>query len=182
VAFGPWNPEGVPTQGDQQIGAMRASHSDRERTIDVLKAGFSEGRLGQAEYEQRLSRATQAQTYAELNVLIADLPQGPMAMPRPSQLQPQVQTNYPPVARTFLPAPLPPRTNGTAIGALVCGILTPMYGLTAIPAVILGHKAKAEIRKTGEQGDGLATAGVVLGWLAIGFALLLILVVTAASS
>ncbi|WP_326692780.1 MULTISPECIES: DUF1707 and DUF4190 domain-containing protein [unclassified Streptomyces] len=160
---------------------MRASHSDRERTIDVLKAGFSEGRLGQPEYEQRLSRATQALTYAELNVLIADLPQGPMAMPRPQQ-QLQPQTQYPPVARTFLPAQPPPRTNGTAIGALVCGILTPVYGLTAIPAVILGHKARAEINKNGEEGAGLATAGLVLGWLAIGFALMLILVVGVASA
>ncbi|GAA2625056.1 hypothetical protein GCM10009863_44570 [Streptomyces axinellae] len=177
MAFGPWNPEGVPTQGEQQLGAMRASHSDRERTIDVLKAGFSEGRLSQAEYEQRLTRASQSQTYAELNVLIADLPQGPMAMPRPVQAQPQ----YPVVARTFLPAQPPPRTNGSAIGALVCGILSPMYGLTAIPAVVLGHKAKAEIRRSGEEGAGLATAGLVLGWLAIGFALAFILAVVAAS-
>ncbi|WP_329812759.1 DUF1707 SHOCT-like domain-containing protein, partial [Streptomyces sp. GSL17-113] len=51
---------------------MRASHTDRERAIDVLKAGFSEGRLGQEEYEQRLARASQAQTYADLSVLIAD--------------------------------------------------------------------------------------------------------------
>ncbi|WP_372452103.1 DUF1707 and DUF4190 domain-containing protein [Streptomyces oryzae] len=179
MAFGPWNPGGVPEQGykpvvpgqgqhspggvpiqsQQQVGSMRASHTDRERAIDVLKAGFSEGRLGQAEYEQRLARASQAQTYAELGVLIADLPQGPVPVPAP-------QPAYPEVPRTFLPAP-PPRTNGTAIGALVCGVLTPMYGLTAIPAVILGHKAKAEIRRTGEQGDGLATAGLVLGWLAI---------------
>ncbi|MFI8853224.1 DUF1707 and DUF4190 domain-containing protein [Streptomyces sp. 891-h] len=152
---------------------MRASHTDRERAIDVLKAGFSEGRLGQEEYEQRLARASQAQTYAELNMLIADLPQGPVPMPAP-------QPAYPVVPRTFLPAP-PPRTNGSAVGALVCGVLTPMYGLTAIPAVILGHKAKAEIRRTGEQGDGLATAGLVLGWLAIGGILALILILVAAA-
>lgn len=156
---------------------MRASHTDRERAIDVLKAGFSEGRLGQAEYEQRLTRATSAQTYGELNLLIGDLPQGPVPMPMPPPLPVQVQQNAP-VARTFLPAP--PKTNGAAIGALVCGVLTPMYGLTAIPAVILGHVAKAQIKRTGEEGTGLATGGLVLGWLAIGAALLLIFAVIAA--
>lgn len=176
MAFGPWNPEGVPCRSEQQNGAMRASHADRERAIDVLKAGFSEGRLGQAEYEQRLTRATHAQTYAELSVLIADLPQGPVPMPPAPQ-----QSGYQPVPRTFLPAP-PPRTNGTAIGALVCGILTPVYGLTAIPAVVLGHVAKAQIRRTGEEGSGFATAGLVLGWLAIGVALAGILAVVFAAA
>ncbi|MDJ1138186.1 DUF1707 and DUF4190 domain-containing protein [Streptomyces iconiensis] len=152
---------------------MRASHTDRERAIDVLKAGFSEGRLGQDEYEQRLSRATAAQTYGELNLLIGDLPQGPVPMPPAVPVRQQ----YPPVARTFLPAP--PKTNGAAIGALVCGVLTPMYGITAIPAVILGHVAKAQIRKTGEEGSGLATGGLVLGWLAIGAVLLFIFAVVA---
>ncbi|WP_369201369.1 DUF1707 and DUF4190 domain-containing protein [Streptomyces sp. PU-14G] len=154
---------------------MRASHTDRERAIDVLKAGFSEGRLGQAEYEQRLTRASQAQTYAELQMLLADLPQGPVPMPP----APQPPPAYQPVPRTFLPAPPPPRTNGMAIGALVCGILTPMYGITALPAVILGHLAKAQIRRSGEEGSGFATAGLVLGWLAIGFTLAIILAVVA---
>ncbi|WP_344528180.1 DUF1707 and DUF4190 domain-containing protein [Streptomyces albiaxialis] len=157
---------------------MRASHTDRERAIDVLKAGFSEGRLRQEEYEARLTRASNAETYGELHALLADLPQGPVPMPAPAPVQ-YVQPQ-PPVARTFLPAPMP-KTNGSAIGALVCGILTPMYGLTAIPAVILGHKAKAEIRRTGEEGTGLATAGLVLGWLAIGVAVLVILIAVAAS-
>ncbi|NGO66926.1 DUF1707 and DUF4190 domain-containing protein [Streptomyces boncukensis] len=159
---------------------MRASHSDRERAIDVLKAGFSEGRLGQDEYEQRLARAAQAETYGDLHALLADLPQGPVPLPSPVPQQhfPQPQPVAP---RTFLPAKPMPKTNGTAIGALVCGILTPMYGLTAIPAVILGHKAKAEIRKNGEEGEGLATAGLVLGWMAIGVAVMIMLIVIGAS-
>lgn len=177
MAFGPWNPEGVPSQGEQQLHGMRASHTDRERAIDVLKAGFSEGRLGQDEYEARLTRAASAQTYGELNLLIGDLPQGPVPMVRPTAPPPVPAQHHPPVARTFLPPP--PRTNGAAIGSLVCGVLTPMYGITAIPAVILGHVAKAQIKKTGEEGSGLATGGLVLGWLAIGAALLLILAVVA---
>ncbi|MFD7665536.1 DUF1707 and DUF4190 domain-containing protein [Streptomyces sp. NPDC059788] len=142
---------------------MRASHADRERAVDVLKAGFAEGRLPQEEYEQRIGRAYQALTHGELQMLVADLPQGPVPQ---SQFAPR-----PAVPPAFMPAPMPvvAPTNGSATGALVCGILTPVtWGLTSIPAVILGHKARAEIRRTGERGDGQAVAGLILGWLGIG--------------
>ncbi|OKH97309.1 hypothetical protein A6A06_32560 [Streptomyces sp. CB02923] len=140
---------------------MRASHADRERAVDVLKAGFAEGRLPQQEYEQRIGHAYQAQTHAELQLLVADLPQGPV---------PQSQFGPPPaVPPAFMPVrPMPVPTNGSATGALICGVLTPVtWGLTSIPAVILGHKARAEIRRTGERGDGQAVAGMILGWLGI---------------
>jgi hypothetical protein len=42
-------------------------------------------------------------------------------------------------------------------------------GLTAVPAVICGHIAKREMRETGQRGDGMATAGLVLGYMAIVF-------------
>ncbi|MFH8345934.1 DUF1707 and DUF4190 domain-containing protein [Streptomyces sp. NPDC018045] len=150
---------------------MRASHADRERAVDVLKAGFAEGRLPQEEYEQRIGRAYQALTHAELQMLVADLPQGPVPQ---SQFAPR-----PAVPPAFLPAQQLPPTNGSATGALICGVLTPVtWGLTSIPAVILGHKARAEIRRTGERGDGQAVAGLVLGWLGLsGWLLFLILMV-----
>ncbi|MEV5594844.1 DUF1707 and DUF4190 domain-containing protein [Streptomyces sp. NPDC052496] len=153
---------------------MRASHADRERAVDVLKAGFAEGRLPQQEYEQRIGRAYQAQTHAELQLLVADLPQGPVPQ---SQFAPR-----PAVPPAFMPMPMQPMpapTNGSATGALVCGILTPVtWGLSSIPAVILGHKARAEIRRTGERGDGQAVAGLILGWLGIsGWLLFFVLMV-----
>jgi hypothetical protein len=50
--------------------------------------------------------------------------------------------------------------------------------VTGIPAVVLGHMARAEIRRTGEQGDGLAVAGLVLGWLSTaGWAAFLLLLI-----
>ncbi|MFD8566468.1 DUF1707 and DUF4190 domain-containing protein [Streptomyces sp. NPDC057694] len=155
---------------------MLAAHADRERAVDVLRAGFAEGRLPQAEYEKRVERAYLARTVGELSTLVADLPQGPA---------PQQQTLMPgamaPVPRTFLPHP-PPPTNGKAIGALACGVGTFFCGgLTAIPAVILGHMARGEIRRTQEQGDGMAVGGIVLGWLWIaGWAFLLVIIMIAA--
>lgn len=152
---------------------MRASDADRERAADVLKAGYAEGRLSKEEYDQRLTRVHSAATYAEIQPLIVDLPQGPVPI---SGFQPQpvapLQTFRPhPVPQRYWAAgPPPPSTNSTAVGAMVCGVLTPMtWGMTSLPAVILGHKARAEIRRSGEKGDGMATSGLVLGYLAIAF-------------
>ena len=62
------------------------------------------------------------------------------------------------------------RTNGTAVAALVLGIAEFWtLGLTAVPALICGHTARAQIRRQGGEGSGMATAGIVLGWLAVGF-------------
>ncbi|MFI0240945.1 DUF1707 and DUF4190 domain-containing protein [Streptomyces sp. NPDC016845] len=155
---------------------MLAAHADRERAVDVLRAGFAEGRMPQGEYEKRVERAYQARTVGELQVLVADLPQGPVP-------QQQLMQTMAPVPRTFLPAPpLPVPTNGKAIGALVCGVSTFFSaGLTGIPAVILGHMARGEIKRTGEQGDGMAVAGLVLGWLTVAFWVFFLTVVIAAA-
>ncbi|MFI7500504.1 DUF1707 and DUF4190 domain-containing protein [Streptomyces sp. NPDC049687] len=159
---------------------MLASHADRERAVDVLRAGFSEGRLQQDEFTKRVERAYQARTVGELQLVISDLPQGPMAV-QPVLAAPPVFG--PPVPRTFLPAP-PPPTNGKAVGSMVCGVLTTMTaGITGIPAVILGHKARAEIRRTGEGGDGFAMAGLILGWLSVaGWAFFLFVLIMAGAS
>ncbi|MET9293852.1 DUF1707 and DUF4190 domain-containing protein [Streptomyces sp. NPDC003077] len=152
---------------------MRASHADRERAVDVLKAGFAEGRLTQQEYELRMGRAYEAQTHGELQSLVGDLPVGPASAPFTPQ-QPAVPATFAPVA------PVLPPVNGTATGALVCGILVPIVGISAIPAVILGHKARAEIRRTGERGDGFALAGLIMGWLGIGAGALIVVMLMVA--
>ena len=75
----------------------------------------------------------------------------------------------------------PQATNKKAIWSLVLGIL----GLvccgffTGIPALILGNNARKEIAAGQGTGSGMATAGVVLGWISIAFGILyLILVLT----
>jgi hypothetical protein len=55
-----------------------------------------------------------------------------------------------------------------ATAAMVLGLLEFVtMGLTAIPAIICGHIARGQIRRTAEQGDGMAVTGLVLGYLAI---------------
>ncbi|MEU3558378.1 DUF1707 and DUF4190 domain-containing protein [Streptomyces fragilis] len=146
---------------------MLASTADRERAVDVLRAGYAEGRLGKTEFEQRVTRAYAARTQAELSGLVADLPQGPVSAPPavPFYGPPAVRGSYG-AAPVFRPAPYPGTTNGKATAAMVLGILTVMTaGLTSIPAVALGHQARSEIRASGQQGDGCAIAGLVLGWI-----------------
>ena len=133
--------------------AMRAASADRERAVDVLKAGFAEGRLTQDEYNERMSRAYTARTYAELTAITADLPAGAMPMVYPMPVY------QPPVT-----------TNSLARASLVLGVAEFFtMGLTAIPAIICGHMAKREMRQTGQRGDGLATSGLVLGYMAVIF-------------
>lgn len=67
--------------------------------------------------------------------------------------------------------PRPPTTNTLAIVSLVFGVaawvLLPLVG--AVVAIITGHMARGELRRSQpaghETGDGLAIAGLVLGWL-----------------
>jgi len=133
--------------------AMRAASADRERAVDVLKAGFAEGRLTQDEYNERVGRAYAARTYGELAALTADLPAGPLPAVYP------VPMYQPPVT-----------TNSLARASLVLGVAEFFtMGLTAIPAIICGHMAKREMRQTGQRGDGLATSGLVLGYMAVIF-------------
>ncbi|MEZ5461758.1 DUF4190 domain-containing protein [Dokdonella sp.] len=75
----------------------------------------------------------------------------------------------------------PVRTSGTAITSLVLGIICwvglPFIG--ALIAVICGHIARGEIRRApagSVEGDGLAIAGLILGYLQLGMFLIGILI------
>jgi hypothetical protein len=80
----------------------------------------------------------------------------------PQQPYPPYQGPYPPYQGPYPPT-LP--TNGLAIASLVCGVGTFVIGLSFIPAIICGHIARRQIRRTGEQGGGLALAGLILGYV-----------------
>jgi hypothetical protein len=55
---------------------MRASTADLERSIEVLKMSFAEGRLTKEELVERVGRALIARFFAELMALTDDLPVG----------------------------------------------------------------------------------------------------------
>ena len=55
---------------------MRASTTDRDRSIEVLKASLVEGRLTKDELDLRLGQAFVSRLFAELMAITADLPVG----------------------------------------------------------------------------------------------------------
>lgn len=60
-----------------QLPELRASDSDRERTVEVLRGAASEGQLTVDELEERVSAAYVARTRRELEQLTADVSPAP---------------------------------------------------------------------------------------------------------
>ena len=95
-------------------------------------------------------------------------------VPPPPENLPIPPPPPPAPAPAAVAAPTP--TSGLAIASLVLGIggLTILPLLGSIVALILGYMARREIRDrpTELTGDGLAIAGIVMGWIAVGLAVL----------
>ncbi len=155
---------GYPVAGGEQ-GRMRASDADRDQVAGILSTAYSEGRLSKDEYDARLESALSARTYADLHHVVTDLP--------------VAHATVPSLAGTTTVTPSA-RTNGLAIASLACGLAQFAFGpLATIPAIVLGHMARSQIRRTGEQGAGLALAGLILGWGAVILGIVLIAVALA---
>lgn len=58
-------------------------------------------------------------------------------------------------------------TNRLAIVALAIAIVSPVIG--GIPALILGYKARSQIRAKNQAGKWLAIVAIVIGWLCLAF-------------
>jgi hypothetical protein len=107
-------------------------------------------------------------------------PSEPQGTPSPGGENPPPPYGPPPTTPYGDHVPPPPygyppqrRTNSMAIAAMVVSIASlftcPLVGAVGI---YLGNRARAEIRRTGEEGDGMAQAGVIVGWIAIAFSVL----------
>ena len=96
-----WGGAVVAGPGDEIAAAegqprseFRASHADRERLIEVLKAAFVQGRLAKDEFDLRVGHAFAARTYAELAAVTAGLHAEPATArpttPARAQIEPPV--------------------------------------------------------------------------------------------
>ena len=63
-----------------------------------------------------------------------------------------------------------PRTNGFAIASFVCSLL-----FINILGIIFGHVALSQIKRTNEGGQGLAIAGLIIGYITLGIAILVVI-------
>ena len=75
---------------------MRASDAERADVADRLSRHYQDGRLDQAEFNERLDRAMNAKTRADFNGLFADLPDLPDPADRAGQSGKDGQPSRPP--------------------------------------------------------------------------------------
>ena len=59
------------------------------------------------------------------------------------------------------------QTNPLAIASMVCGMVVLVLGPLAILAIVFGYIARGQVRRTGEGGRGMATAGLILGYMVL---------------
>jgi len=58
-----------------------------------------------------------------------------------------------------------------AIASLVLSLLGFLTVISAPVGAVMGHIARRQIRQTGEEGEGMALAGIIIGWAITGLAL-----------
>ncbi len=105
---------------------MLASDADREHVVEILAAAFVQGRLTIDELRLRVGVALASRTYAELAVMIVDIPVPPLkAPPAPRPVRPAAQA-------LADPPPPPP------IGRMPAGAKAAVWAacvIVALPAV-----------------------------------------------
>jgi hypothetical protein len=121
--------------------AWLASSADRERTVGVLRAGFTEGRLTEDELDDRVALAYTARTYEQLWALTADLPAGAVPYPAgPYPAGPYPAGPYPIGPQgAVVPVSAAPASSWKPAAALVITALIIFTLAALITAVITAH-------------------------------------------
>ena len=155
--------------------AVRASDAEREHTVALLQRSFAEGRLTQAELEERAGAAYTARTRAQLRDLTADLPVAGQQLPRPGivldrRLLCILVCACPPAGVAYwllsLRQTAPPRAwlmNARAWHQLIAGAI--VAGAGAALQITFGHGQFAVLSHL--AGAVLVSAGVILALPAI---------------
>ena len=106
---------------ERQRRQLRASHDDRDRAVDFIRAHAGEGRLTTEELEERVEGALTAKTLGNLDDLVVDLP--------PLEVSPFGAT---------VP-PRPPRRSFRSVDAV--RILIPLVLITALAGPFSGFQS-----------------------------------------
>ena len=102
------------------------------------------------------------------------------------QSMPASPAGYPGYPAYGYQSPVTPaqRTNGLAIASMVISIVAAMGlvcygfgGFLGIVGAIMGHIARRQARERAESGEGMAMAGVIVGWIATALAVLIVAVI-----
>jgi len=138
--------------------SLRVGDADRDQVVESLNDAWADGRLDADELDGRRDRAMRALTYGELERVTADLPGGAGLV------------RYWPGGIAHRPRSKP-AVASAALG--LGGWLGPTF-FAWIPAVVLGHRARREIRRDGTAGFDLTTIGLTSAYA--GLALLVVCV------
>ena len=118
---------------------LRVSDAERNAVVDRLSAHFSEGRLDQAEFDERVSRAMSAKTRGDLDGLFDDLPD-PEPAGAPGKGGPSAQYR----ARRHYGSPMRPLlfvalviALAVAVGHTVATIFIPWFWVAVFVAAIV---------------------------------------------
>lgn len=76
---------------------------------------------------------------------------------------------YPPAYPGYPAGYPPPRTNNMAVASLVCAFLFAPLG------IVFGHISLSQIKRNGEQGRGMAVAGLVIGYVLTALSILVVM-------
>jgi hypothetical protein len=87
------------------------------------------------------------------------------------------ETVPPPIATV---APTRPPVNSFAVASLVLGIVW-IYWVGSVLALVFGYIAQRQIKESNgaESGEGMARAGIILGWIGIGAIVFIVLTIVA---
>ena len=164
--------------GAGRRGHLRASHADREQVVGTLKAAFVQGMLAKDEFGARTGQALAARTYAELDVLTADIPAGLTGSqpPEPARESASKKKKAVAVLACATPATLgavvavPPMPDGSPFAVLVMVLMCVFFGAVSTGWLLLLHtwleeragRLSAQERPPGADGEAsrrLAPAG-----------------------
>ena len=104
--------------------ALRASDSDRDRVIDILKAAFVQGRLTKDELDARVGQTLASRTWGDLTAITSDIPPWPLPRPLRKPARPQ----------SCPPTPAVVKAVACAIIAAATVAIAGMPGMWTMPA------------------------------------------------
>lgn len=140
-----------------QYGSLRAGDADRERALDALRTAYADGRIDDDERERRTDQVLRALTFAELERATVDLPGGTAGL-----------------VRYRVGGPVHQARSGRAVASVALGLggwLGPTL-FAWIPAIVLGHQARREIRRDGTAGYDLTTIGLTAAYAGLALQIL----------
>ena len=108
-----------------RTSSLRASDADRDKVLDRLRKACAEGRIVAHELEDRIARALRAETYGDLDAVVADLPREKAATKQRSR-RTRLVLRYPLLGAVLL-----------AVGAIAVAVLAAVAFVVAGLFIVL---------------------------------------------